>query len=403
MKRVLEEVIGTFNCVGADPYWQQLMSWPDGIVVSPNLGVRMPCAPRQMDKMTWIIFPKLYNRLPPEKKNWFNRLLMAIRLTRAIARMHRSGVAHSDLSPNNIMADPVKGTINLIDLDGLVVPGFLSPQVLGTPDYIAPEVLSGKGHPSVRTDRHALAVLLHQLLLFRHPFRGPKVYARDTEEDERLALGETATFIDHPTDRSNRPHRGFWPTRVLGETLAGLFIRSFVKGLRDPSSRPTASEWETALVRLSDRVVGCGAKGCAEKYFPVTEGMGISCPWCGRPFFAANGVPALRLYSGDRHGTFHPEPDYWIAGYPGKTIHSWHANRGVEPGPTADSTTLGKITLERGKWFVQNLRLAEARLVENGALGKRISPGSKIELAEGLAFLMDLLPDGRMVYVQWIR
>ena len=403
MKRILEEVIGTFNCVGTDSYWQQFMSWPDGIVITPNLGVRMPCAPREMDKMTWVIFPKLYNRLPSQKKNWFNRLLMAIRLTRAIARMHRSGVAHSDLSPNNIMADPVKGTINLIDLDGLVVPGFLPPQVLGIQTISPQKFLSGKAHPSVPTDRHALAVLLHQLLLFRHPFRGPKVYSRDVEEDERLALGETAVFVDHPNDRSNRPQQAFWPTRLLGETMTSLFVRSFVQGLRDPSSRPTASEWETALVRLSDRIVGCGGKGCAEKYFPVTEGMSISCPWCRSPFSVPNGVPVLRLYSGDRHGKFHPESDYWIAGYPGKTIHSWHVRRGIEPGPTADSKTLAHITLERGKWFLQNLGLPEARLIENGSLSKKIPTGSKIELSEGLAFLSDLLPDGRMVYVQWIR
>jgi len=301
------------------------------------------------------------------------------------------------------MADPVNGTINLIDLDGLVVPGFLPPQVLGTPDYIAPEVLSGKAHPSVLTDRHALAVLLHQLLLFRHPFRGPKVYSRDVEEDERLALGESAVFIDHPTDRSNRPPKAFWPTRLLGETIAGLFTRTFVQGVRDASCRPTAGEWETALVRLSDRIVGCGGGDCAEKYFPVTDGMSISCPWCGTPFSVAAGVPVLRLYSGDRHGKFHPEPDYWIAGYPGKTIHSWHAKKGVEPSPAADPTALGRITLETGKWLWQNLALQEARLVENGSLGKKIPLGAKIELHDGQAFLMDLLPDGRMFYVQWIR
>ncbi|MFH0821226.1 MAG: hypothetical protein V2B18_00615 [Pseudomonadota bacterium] len=402
MKRVLEDVIGPYNCVGKDPYWQALMSWPDGIVTKPSLGVRMLRAPRDMDKLTWVIFPKLYNNLPAEKKDWFKRLTMALRLARATARMHRSGVAHSDLSPNNIMADPVRGTINLIDLDGLVVPGFVPPQVLGTPDYIAPEVLAGKAQPSTRTDRHALAVLLHQLLLYRHPFRGPKRFSPDPDEDERLCLGESAVFINHPTDRSNRPHKGFWSTNILGSTIDGLFVKAFVTGVKDPDGRPGASEWESALARLADRVVGCGGRGCEDRYFPVTDGMPIACPWCGTPFVVPGGIPALRLYTGDRHGNFHPEADYWIAGYPGKTLHSWHVTKGVTPGPSADPKPWARIDLDKGKWYLHNMGLHDARLIQDGTIGKNIALKESVQLVDGLALLLGPLPDCRMVYVQWI-
>jgi DNA-binding helix-hairpin-helix protein with protein kinase domain len=306
MRRILGEIIGIYNCVGNDPYWKQMMSWPDGIVVKPRLGLRMPRAPKTMDKMTWIIFPKLYNRLPSEKKNWYNRLLTAIRLSRCVGRLHRSGLAHSDLSPNNIMVDSAKGTLNLIDLDGLVVPGFLPPQVLGTPDYMAPEVLCGRvSGPSIATDRHALAVLLYQLLLFRHPLKGPKVYSPDVDEDERLALGETAVYVDHPIDKTNRPKKSFWPATLLGRTLKRLFEQSFVQGLKDPSARPSAGEWELALARLSDRVVSCSrqGRGCDESYYPVAEGAKIACPWCGSPFVTRSGIPALRLLRHTRRGT----------------------------------------------------------------------------------------------------
>ncbi len=403
MQRALVEVLGTYNCVGEDPYWRQFMSWPDGLVTKPSLGVCMPCAPQGMDKMTWIIYPKLYNRLPVTKKLWDKRLVIAIRLAAAVARMHRSGVAHSDLSPNNIMVDPSNGGVNLIDLDGLVVPGFLPPQVLGTPEYIAPEVLAAKAWPSVSTDRHALAVILYQLLLFRHPFRGPKVYSHDSEEDEKMALGEDGVFIDHPHNKSNRPKKKFWPTVILGNLIEDLFERAFVLGTKDPSRRPTASEWQMGLARVSDRIVGCANPRCEEKYFPAADGRRLSCPWCESPFLVREGLPVLRLYIGDRSGQFQIENDYWIAGYPGKTLHVWHAETGVEPGPDVDAEPVARIVLEQGKWFLVNLSLNYARLIEGGTLGKPIPVGHKVELTEGLALMLGPIHKGRMAYVQWLR
>ena len=40
---------------------------------------------------------------------------------------------------------------------------------------IAPEVVAGKKQPSIETDLHALAVLIYETLLLRHPLAGPKV------------------------------------------------------------------------------------------------------------------------------------------------------------------------------------------------------------------------------------
>lgn len=85
--------------------------------------------------------------------------------------------------------------------------------MVGTPDFIAPEVVT-TSHlpkddakrvlPSIATDRHALSVLIYMYLLFRHPLRGGKIHDMDDEvRDESLAMGEKALFIEHPTDHSN--------------------------------------------------------------------------------------------------------------------------------------------------------------------------------------------------------
>ena len=112
--------------------------------------------------------------------------------------MHAAGLAHSDLSYKNILIDPVTGRACVIDVDGLVVPGKYPPDVVGTPDFIAPEVIQ-TNHlkkddpkrylPNIMTDRHALAVLIYMYLLYRHPLRGglvhdlndPQLYDRDIE------------------------------------------------------------------------------------------------------------------------------------------------------------------------------------------------------------------------------
>ncbi|MDQ9815927.1 lipopolysaccharide kinase InaA family protein, partial [Acinetobacter pittii] len=69
---------------------------------------------------------------------------MCLKIARAVRRMHAAGLAHSDLSYKNVLVDPSTGSACVIDCDGLVVPGKYPPDVVGTPDFIAPEVLETK-------------------------------------------------------------------------------------------------------------------------------------------------------------------------------------------------------------------------------------------------------------------
>lgn len=127
--------------------------------------------------------------------------------------MHQMGLAHSDLSYNNVLVDPVTKSATIIDIDGLVVPGLFPPEVIGTADFIAPEVLKTKHLPlhdadrvlpNQKTDLHALAVLIYMYLLRRHPLRGGKIWDLDSERDEVLSMGEKAIFVEHPSDNTNR-------------------------------------------------------------------------------------------------------------------------------------------------------------------------------------------------------
>ena len=97
----------------------------------------------------------------------------------AMAALHRAGVIHRDLKPSNIVL-PHDGspdaTVKIVDF-GLVHLQEASPEeltgsfVLGTPDYMAPELYAGET-ASVSTDIYALGVTLYEALTLKLPFEG---------------------------------------------------------------------------------------------------------------------------------------------------------------------------------------------------------------------------------------
>ena len=106
---------------------------------------------------------------------------IASRVCRTLDYIHASGVIHRDLKPENIMIDD-DGRTKLIDFGIASRPasrrltfGDMS-QVMGTPDYISPEQVSGTPGDA-RSDIYALGVMLYEMLTGRTPFRGSNPFA----------------------------------------------------------------------------------------------------------------------------------------------------------------------------------------------------------------------------------
>ena len=109
---------------------------------------------------------KRIGRLPADKALDISRELCA-----GLAAAHERGVLHRDLKPANVMIDG-RGRARITDFGLAVAAGdVVDGEVSGTPAYMAPEQLAGKG-ATVRSDVYALGLVLYELYTGRKAFEG---------------------------------------------------------------------------------------------------------------------------------------------------------------------------------------------------------------------------------------
>ncbi|XP_047319415.1 phosphoenolpyruvate carboxylase kinase 1-like [Impatiens glandulifera] len=93
-------------------------------------------------------------------------------LMEAIAYCHRKGIAHRDIKPDNILFDD-RNTLKLADFGSAVCfrEGEKMTGVVGTPYYVAPEVLTGRNYCE-KVDVWSAGVILYIMLAGVAPFHG---------------------------------------------------------------------------------------------------------------------------------------------------------------------------------------------------------------------------------------
>jgi serine/threonine protein kinase len=246
--------------------------WPLAIVSSSDLegfGYIMPIREPRFKSLIDII----KRRVDPSF-----RLLVttALGLVDGFFQLHAKGLCYCDISFGNVFFDPNNGDVLICDNDNVAPNGESQGFILGTPGFMAPEVVRGEAIPNKQTDLHSLAVLLFYMFMIHHPLEGKKeaeIKCLDMPARTNL-YGTEPVFIFDPNDESNRPVLGIHDNaiecwKIYPEFFRELFIKAFTEGLKDPEhGRVTEGIWRPAMVRLRDSIIYC-SECSSENFYDV--------------------------------------------------------------------------------------------------------------------------------------
>lgn len=247
--------------------------WPLDIALCqglPSFGYLMPLREPRYRGMA-----ELMNR---EVDPTFRTLTtVGLELADSFLKLHSLGLCYSDISFGNIFLDPATGEISICDNDNVAVDGEGMSGVLGTPRFMAPEVVRKETRPNINTDLYSLGVILFYIFMVHHPLEGRReteINCLDLGAMQKL-YGTEALFIFDPKDEANRPIPGLHDNAILfwnfyPRYLRDIFTRAFTDGLRDPGARVRESEWRAVFTRMRDQIFYCHK--CSAENFLSDEG-----------------------------------------------------------------------------------------------------------------------------------
>ena len=133
---------------------------------------------------------------------------IAVKLSRAVAALHRAGIIHRDIKPDNVLLES-GGSLKLLDLGVVRLPGLEDTApvaVPGTVAYAAPEMLAGEAG-NVVTDIYALGVTMFRVFTGEFPYGNLEATspARLTRPQDLGAL---------------RPDLPAWVGAIIGRAIA---------------------------------------------------------------------------------------------------------------------------------------------------------------------------------------
>jgi serine/threonine protein kinase len=153
---------------------------------------------------------------------------LAAQLAKGLDALHAQGIVHRDVKPSNVLLDG-EGTAALADFG--LARGEESTQLtregqlVGTPHYLAPELIEGAA-ATPASDVYALGCVLYECLAGGPPFAG--------RGDAQIGF---AHLVEPPPDpRTRRPE--------LSADMSAAVVSALAK---DPAARPTTA---TALARM---------------------------------------------------------------------------------------------------------------------------------------------------------
>jgi DNA-binding helix-hairpin-helix protein with protein kinase domain len=262
-----------------------VLTWPQHIIAAGTgpIGYVMP----RISTATTVELHTISN--PSDRQNpaptapqwtrnatWRHLVNVAANLCLAVEVVHKVNAVIGDFQERNILVSDTT-RVTLVDCDSMQFIDGTSQQFLcavGRPEFTAPELtgLDLRTQPREKSsDLFALAVHIHQLLMAgNHPFlRGD--WRGTGQQPDALSLAQAGHWAGGPNSLL-RTHPLAPPATFLPVEIQRLFTRAFTAGANDPSARPSAAEWRTALSRIALR-------SCPAQQHEIPVGC-LRCPWC---------------------------------------------------------------------------------------------------------------------------
>jgi hypothetical protein len=221
--------------------------------------------------MEYVKGPTLTQLLTNENPLAADRVLDIIAQTlQGIEEAHLAGVVHADLKADNIIIDQRRAAVDLVKIVDFGIARLVTGardanedrSISGTPEYMAPEVISG-APPSFASDIYAVGIIMYELLAQRTPF-----FAGSTTEILTNHLKVQPTLL--APSRENLPKE---VDAVIAKALAKHPTDRYVSAAE---MREAISAIRARLrnIPTTDKCVSCGSSCQPNWKF---------CPECGTP------------------------------------------------------------------------------------------------------------------------
>jgi hypothetical protein len=224
--------------------------------------------------MEYLRGPTLTQLIAREHPVALGRVLdIVCQILSGIEEAHLAGVVHADLKSDNIIVDQRRAGTDVVKIVDFGIARLVtSPRdgddrnICGTPEYMAPEVISG-APPAFAADLYAVGIILYELLTCQTPFFG----------------GTTIEILSRQLRTEPEPASRRRPDLAVTPELDALIKRALAK---HPGDRfASAVDMRQAVVALAERLaqveraedVVCTA--CSARCAPTFR----FCPECGHP------------------------------------------------------------------------------------------------------------------------
>jgi serine/threonine protein kinase len=207
-----------------------------------------------------------------------DNLTIAVGFVHAIAVLHSRAIAHGDLQSNNIIINIINKNnklvfeVYIIDFDNFSAPGLPQPPCSGHELYMSPGSRNG-GVPSIQSDLFCLTIIVHELILLKHPVAG-----FDSEQKQFEDVMTGGIWQQDPAlIRAQQKTAGGYPVEILNADIMRLFRHGLS---RDRAERPSARQWEQTLTQILNEVFIC--PNCNGP--TLIDASKTICPFCHNPY-----------------------------------------------------------------------------------------------------------------------